>query len=186
LNEDAFGERTSHGVYAVSDGASESFDSRRWSKLLVQLFFRNLHVDERWLRHAVTVYAGKFDRGTMSWSAQAAFDRGSFATLTGIVIPPTRSQLQVLGVGDSVAVLADGNQIVSSHPYQRAERFAARPLLFSTVWEQNRTVLSRSVLEFDGAVSGRIRIRGQAARSNGLSASFWFRVGQPSTLRIVI
>ena len=38
LNEDAFGERTSHGVYAVSDGASESFDSRRWSKLLVQLF----------------------------------------------------------------------------------------------------------------------------------------------------
>jgi len=148
LNEDAFGERTSHGVYAVSDGASESFDSRRWSKLLVQLFFRNLHVDERWLRHAVTVYAGKFDRGTMSWSAQAAFDRGSFATLTGIVIPPTRSQLQVLGVGDSVAVLADGNQIVSSHPYQRAERFAARPLLFSTVWEQNRTLLGPVLVSF--------------------------------------
>ena len=47
-------------------------------------------------------------------------------------------------------------------------------------------VLSRSVLEFDGAVSGRIRIRGQAARSNGLSASFWLRVCHPSTLRIVI
>jgi hypothetical protein len=29
-------------------------------------------------------------------------------------------------------------------------------------------VLSRSVLEFDGTVSGRIRIRGQAARSNSL------------------
>src|SRR5216683_1187218 len=47
-------------------------------------------------------------------------------------------------------------------------------------------VLSRSVLEFDGAVSGRMRIRGQAARSIGLSASFWFRVCHPSTLRIAI
>jgi hypothetical protein len=97
LNEDAFGERASHGVYAVSDGASESFDSRVWSKLLVQLFLRNPHVNERWLRRAVTVYAGLFDREAMSWSAQAAFDRGSFATLTGIVIPPTRSPLQGLG-----------------------------------------------------------------------------------------
>jgi hypothetical protein len=48
------------------------------------------------------------------------------------------------------------------------------------------TVLSRSVLEFDGAVSGGTRIRGQAARSNGLSASFSFRVCHPSTLRMVI
>jgi len=47
-------------------------------------------------------------------------------------------------------------------------------------------VLSRSVLEFDGAVSGRKRIRGQAARSNGLWLSFWFMVCHPSTLRIVI
>jgi hypothetical protein len=47
-------------------------------------------------------------------------------------------------------------------------------------------VLSRSVLEFDGVVSGRMRIRGQAARSIGLSASFWFRVCHPSTLRIAI
>ena len=48
------------------------------------------------------------------------------------------------------------------------------------------SVLSRSVLEIDGAVSGRMRIRGQAARSIGLSASFWFRVCHPSTLRMVI
>ena len=47
-------------------------------------------------------------------------------------------------------------------------------------------VLLRSVLEIDGAVSGRMRIRGQAARSIGLSASFWFRVCHPSTLRMVI
>ena len=44
------------------------------------------------------------------------------------------------------AVLVDGKQIVNSHPYQRAEQFAARPLLFSTVWEKNRALLLRPVL----------------------------------------
>ena len=63
---------------------------------------------------------------------------------------------------------------------------SARPDTVEHIVIEFDRVLSRSVLEFDGAVSGRIRIRGQAARSNGLSASFWFRVCQPSTLRIVI
>jgi hypothetical protein len=35
-----------------------------------------------------------------------------------------------------------------------------------------------------GAVSDWMRIRGQAARSIGLSASFWVRLCHPSTLRI--
>ena len=49
-----------------------------------------------------------------------------------------------------------------------------------------REVLSRCVLEFAGAVSGGMRIRGQAAKSIGCSARFWFRVCHPSTLRIAI
>jgi hypothetical protein len=47
-------------------------------------------------------------------------------------------------------------------------------------------VPSRFVLELIGAVSSRVRVLGQAARSIGLSASFWVRVCQPSTLRMVI
>ena len=47
-------------------------------------------------------------------------------------------------------------------------------------------VPSRFVLELIDAVSGRVRILDQAARSIGLSASFWVRVCQPSTLRMVI
>ena len=47
-------------------------------------------------------------------------------------------------------------------------------------------VPSRFVLGLIGALSGRVRILGQAARSIGLSASFWVRVCQLSTLRMVI
>ena len=57
---------------------------------------------------------------------------------------------------------------------------------FATARVAPFSVLSRNGLEFDGAVSGRMRIRGQAARSIGLAASFWFRVCHPSTLRMVI
>jgi hypothetical protein len=71
-------------------------------------------------------------------------------------------------------------------------RLPGRPLQFSREKLEPpgdpafQGVLSRNGLEFDGAVSGRMRIRGQAARSIGLAASFWFRVCHPSTLRMVI
>lgn len=48
------------------------------------------------------------------------------------------------------------------------------------------SVPSRFVLELIGAISGRVRILGQAARSIGLSASFWVSVCHPWTLRMVI
>ena len=62
--------------------------------------------------------------------------------------------------------------------YERVPDVMSRSGVLPTMWRSmssgisggprwNR-VLSRSVLEFDGAVSGRIRIRGQAARSNSL------------------
>jgi hypothetical protein len=47
-------------------------------------------------------------------------------------------------------------------------------------------VVSRFVLELLGAVSGRTRILDQAARSSGVSASLWFSVCHPSSLRMVI
>jgi Tyrosine phosphatase family len=47
-------------------------------------------------------------------------------------------------------------------------------------------VPSRLCWNLFGAVSGRVRISDQAARSIDLSASFWVRVCHPSTLRMVI
>jgi hypothetical protein len=142
------GSRPVRGVYAVSDGASESYNSARWSRVLVSLFVNDQRVNTNWLRRAVALYGRSFDRNLMTWSAQAAFDRGSYATLTGIVLSPAKKQVTVLGIGDSVAILADGAELIASHPYTSAVQFMGHPMLLSTIWDRNTTFLTRLLVCF--------------------------------------
>ncbi len=131
-NEDAFVLATEHGRIAVSDGASESFDSRTWAHLLVTRFVQHPGVTPSWLDDAIADYAARFDPATLSWSKRAAFDRGTFATLLGIEQCVEHGTVDVLGVGDSLAVLLDDGKLIESFPYVRAEEFQQRPELFCT------------------------------------------------------
>lgn len=139
LNEDATACANAKGIYAVSDGASESFASRRWARILVALYVRRPVIDEAWLGRAIGSYQSAFDRAAMSWSAQAAFDRGSFATLLGLRFGP--DGVSVLGIGDSLAVLDDGAEIRATFPYSEPEQFRANPLLLSTIHDRNAAIL---------------------------------------------
>jgi hypothetical protein len=138
LNEDALCLNVK-GVYAISDGAAESFASRRWAQLLVCRYIREARIDEKWVAHAIAAYNEAFDRATMPWSAQAGFDRGSFATLLGIQFDP--SGVWVVGIGDSLAVLDDGDEIHDTFPYNEPEQFRAKPLLLSTIHDRNGAIL---------------------------------------------
>jgi hypothetical protein len=142
LNEDATAYSNAKGVFVVSDGASESFASGRWAHLLATRYARRPLLDEAWLAQAIAKYNKAFDRASMSWSAQAAFDRGSFATLLGLRL--NRSGVSVLSIGDSLAVLDDGAKIRETFPYSEPEQFRANPLLLSTIHERNAAVLPGS------------------------------------------
>jgi hypothetical protein len=139
LNEDAIKCSDARGIYAVSDGASESFASRRWARILVARYVRQPQVDAAWLAHAIGNYQAGFDRAAMSWSAQAAFDRGSFATLLGLRFGS--DGVSILGIGDSLAVLDDGAEIRATFPYSEPEQFRANPLLLSTIHDRNEAIL---------------------------------------------
>ncbi|MBK8168593.1 MAG: hypothetical protein IPK64_21810 [bacterium] len=130
--EDAYRLAIEIGLAALSDGASESFDSKTWANRLVDGFVRDPALTADWLDRAVTDYRGHHDRGRMSWSRQAAFDRGSFATLLGVEQCVERETVDIVCVGDSLAVLLDGNERVASFPYERAAEFQRRPELFGT------------------------------------------------------
>lgn len=67
---------------------------------------------------------------------QAAFDRGSFASLLGIS-DRGAGRVAVLAIGDSLAVLCDGDRVAASFPYDRPEQFDADPQLLSTNPAQN-------------------------------------------------
>lgn len=131
-NEDCLDLALEFGRIAVSDGASESFDSQTWAGLLVKQFVREPALGKGWLSELVREYASRFDIASLNWSKQAAFERGSFATLLGIENFPHHGTIDVLSVGDSLAVLLDQDEFIDSYPYSCAEEFQQRPELFST------------------------------------------------------
>jgi len=130
LNEDCW--QNSHkGAGAVSDGASVSFDSAAWSRILARRYAQCPAFDQAWVAEAIAAYGKLHDRDSLAWMQQAAFDRGSFASLIG-VSDRGDGRVGVLAIGDSLAVLCEGDRIVASFPYESPEQFEARPQLLST------------------------------------------------------
>jgi Protein phosphatase 2C len=142
-NEDSYAVNADAGRIAVSDGASESFDSRTWAELLANRFVRHPVLNQSWLRSAVVEYSDRNDRESLSWSKQSAFDRGSFATLLGIRHFEKRGAVDVVAIGDSLGVLLDGHEFVDSFPYVRADEFRQRPELLCTKETLNGFFASR-------------------------------------------
>lgn len=136
-NEDAFAFSADGLRLALCDGASESFDSRTWASGLAQEFAANPALDLRWVQAAVEQYRAGIDLGAMSWSKQAAYERGSFSTLLGIELNPTHASLEIIAIGDSLAVLLDSGTLAACWPYTSPEQFDERPALLSTNSEMN-------------------------------------------------
>jgi hypothetical protein len=136
-NEDAFRWSSRRSAIALSDGASESFDSKLWAMILVRLFILKPAISLTRVDAAIAAFTHRHDPGSMSWSRQAAFDRGSFATLLGVAFDPRSAQAHVLAIGDTVAFLLDGSRMVASFPYTLPKDFARRPTLLSTRREHN-------------------------------------------------
>lgn len=130
--EDAVEIAQDAGRLAISDGASESFDSKTWAQLLVGKFASSPGLNSGWLSEVVRQYNARHDLSTLSWSKHAAFERGSFATLLGLEVFPSNSAVDVLSVGDSLAVLLSSSEMIDSFPYKDAQHFQRRPELFCT------------------------------------------------------
>jgi len=136
-NEDCFALSDGCARVAVSDGASESFDSRMWAGVLAETFTAGRVFDRNALIQATQRYAEKYRLSELKWSQQASFARGSFATLLGVEYQRTGARVRSLAVGDTLAVLLDGLDLVDSFPYTASAQFSNRPELFSTRMDQN-------------------------------------------------
>jgi len=130
-NEDSFC-RSAKGVYALSDGASVSFDSASWSRILVRRYIRDPELTREWLSAAMAEFRKLYDRDNLPWMQQASFDRGSFASLLGVRVVDDGRLIQVLAIGDSLAVLCDGDCIKATFPLSAASEFTRSPQLLCT------------------------------------------------------
>jgi hypothetical protein len=130
--EDTYAVSMATGTVAVSDGASESFDSKAWAKLLVKGYVGEPKVSIDWVRNRIDEYNCSFDMSSLSWSRMAAYERGSFATLFGFQHMAESSVVDLFAIGDTFAAFCDGVELVDAFPYSRSEEFEERPELIST------------------------------------------------------
>ena len=146
-NEDNFLLRDDKVSCALSDGASESFDSQAWSEILCQSFnfvvkrkkrgsFLHEKTIEQILSHARSSFNEKYLKKTLSWSQEASFNRGSFATILGLIDHGTT--VEIFSVGDSVAVWNQNDRLtmLSMH---NDYNFNKKPTLLSTLYSEKES-----------------------------------------------
>ncbi len=127
-NEDRFA--SSDIAHALSDGASISYDSALWAQILCDRYVQSPRVTPEWLNGCIVEFNAHHDRASLAWHQEAAFDRGSFASLVGVTF--TNGVIQIEVIGDSLAVLCDGTARMDSFPYKSPEQFDQGPMLLST------------------------------------------------------
>lgn len=138
LNEDAFHSDIEGGAFALSDGASESYDSQTWARMLVLKYVESQNFNGEWVSDAQQAYQASVDFNALSWSKQLAYERGSFATLLGLKALNEGKVAEIFSIGDSLAVHIRNGICVSSFPFQHPEQFDARPELLATLRHQNK------------------------------------------------
>jgi serine/threonine protein phosphatase PrpC len=142
LNEDAYAPDRKGVVskIAISDGASESYNSQLWANLLVKQFVLDAAINPAVIDYLIGEYNGQHNYAVMSWSQQSAYERGSFASLVGVEYSAEHNELDLIAVGDSLAVLLDNDAAVLTYPYHESSQFDQRPTLISTIKQHNRFI----------------------------------------------
>lgn len=115
------------GRYAVSDGASVSYDSRGWARALCRHFLRDATVGPGWLQEARDGFAGAAPPPAEDWAGAHAHDRGSFATFLGLDV--SDAQIMVHAIGDTVLFVVGPDGQLGMLPEMTAEAFRRDPVL---------------------------------------------------------
>lgn len=136
-NEDKFAFSEDGRRLALCDGASESFNSKLWADLLARKFNADPKVNPEWMASALAEYSAAHDFPSMSWSKQAAFERGSFATLIGVEQFEEQQTIDILAIGDSITMLVDCGKLIRAWPFDNPEKFKERPILLATLPRHN-------------------------------------------------
>jgi hypothetical protein len=131
-NEDRAYVSDDGSICAVSDGASVSFDSGPWAEILSRKFVANQDISKPWIEAAIQEYRSAYDRDAMTWAYQAAFDRGSFATLLGVVCGSDGKGVRAFALGDTLLAFVDDGKVVRTLPYVQPDEFDKSPTLIST------------------------------------------------------
>ncbi|WP_116964512.1 hypothetical protein [Fastidiosibacter lacustris] len=131
-NEDVFCINYDNKKVVLCDGASESFAAKEWATVLANQYIESECINAEWLEKARFNYSIQFDKSDFSWSKLASYSRGSFSTLLGLTFDEDKKKVELLSIGDCIAILFDGNVKINTFHYLESCEFSHRPLLLAS------------------------------------------------------
>ena len=135
--EDAVGVRTDLGRVCVADGATESFDSRSWARLLTKHWARSHGLVERnelepWWAALGDRQSQRWDGRVLPWYAEEKAASGAFAAFVGVAFSagtPGGYTWEAVALGDACLVHKRDGAILESLPISDPEQFGYHPRL---------------------------------------------------------
>jgi hypothetical protein len=132
--EDAIARNSRTRRFAVGDGATEAFDSRRWARYLTYAWVNAQQIDlSRELFVSVLKRMGeqftrRIDVTVLPWYAAEKAASGSFAAFIGLEIAPD-GIWKAVALGDCCLFHERGNHMIKAFPITTSECFGSRPAL---------------------------------------------------------
>lgn len=145
--EDAYAVDPNGRRVAISDGASDSFESRSWAQLLSDAFVQappelTPEAFSTWLKGLARAWNASIDWSELAWYAeQKAREVGGLATFLGLCIDEetngsqngSNKKWRAIAVGDACMIQVRGNKVLEKFPVSDAESFGDTPALVSTI-----------------------------------------------------
>lgn len=126
----------------VCDGASESFNSNLWARILAKGLESHEDFTATWLEGQIGEYEKACDPASLSWSKQAAYERGSFSTFLSVQL--TGEKCLVNAAGDTEVFIVADNWLIDFYPYRWPDEFQSQPVLLSTK-KEDKDFLTASI-----------------------------------------
>ncbi len=154
--EDALSANLEALRFAIADGATEAYDSRRWARLLCRAWTSATSAGLAetdlldGLRRIGVRFRSNRSRGPVPWYVEAKLEQGSFATFLGLELMPVnaaRGTWQATAVGDCCLAEFTSGMFRGSFPLEQPEEFGSHPHALPT----------RAVLDEDLCPSARRR-----------------------------
>ena len=149
--EDSLSFNKNRGRFCIADGATESFASRYWARLLVKHWTQTKYPFET--RREVAAWAASlgdhFDqrwrRRQLSWFAEEKARSGAYAAFVGLWFFEQSAHLhwRAIAIGDACLVLWRQEAIVTSFPLHDPKSFGFRPILLPSNRGVQSTTLER-------------------------------------------
>lgn len=145
--EDAFAVNEVASRLALADGASDSYDSGRWARLLVDAFLdvpppAAVEGLRTWLVEPARSWLAGLDFAALPWNQQAKARLGAHSTLLGVELQLTETGTvawgdpcgvwQALAVGDSCLFQIRAGDLHAAFPLATASAFSSSPALLTT------------------------------------------------------